>query len=342
MKAAVLSGTRQLEIKDVPIPEAGEGEVLINVKATAVCGTDVGIYKGEVPARLPVIQGHESVGVVAGAGPGAGDFRPGDRVIMNPAYFCGKCFYCRRGQYNLCGNGGLIGRDRDGSFAEYLVMRHTSLIRLPDSISMADATSLHAMAAILRGWERLEQTAPLEKGGIVVVIGLGAPGLLYTRMAALSGAGKVFAVTRSRWKLDIASDYGGIPVNPREEDIKKTILDATGGRGADLVVECAGNGRAFNQAIDLARPGGTVLSFGILHGLEGFDAYNLYYKELNIIGTRAMNTGGYRRAVALVDGGAFDLKPLITHSFSLDETEKFFKLTETDGGSALRMVCVHP
>lgn len=338
MKAAFLTEPGELTVCERPMPIPKAGEVLIRVKATAICGTDVSIYKGRVPAKYPVIQGHESVGEIVEVGEGVGGFQIGDPVIMNPAYFCGDCFYCQKGLYNLCEHGGLLGRDKDGTFAEYIAISSTALTLLPKNISFEDATTLQALATALRGWERLEAVEKVGPDSTVLVMGLGTPGLLFSRLAAMAGA-KVFSCTRSQWKLDIAQKFGAIPVNSTKENVVEIVKDATNGRGADFVIDSAGSVKTFQTAIEAARLAATILDFGFLHDLAGVDGYNIYFKELNIVGSRAMNNAGYKKAVELYKQGALDLSPLITDRFTLEETKENFDKMDAESGKHLRMVC---
>lgn len=338
MKAAFLKAPMDLDICERPMLVPTADEVLIRIKATAICGTDVSIYKGRVPAKYPVVQGHESVGEVMACGNRVTDFAPGDPVIVNPAYYCGNCFYCNKGLYNLCGSGGLLGRDKDGTFAEYISVSASTLTKLPKDISWEDATTLQALATALRGWERLQSVNPVDPGTTVLVLGLGTPGLLFSRLAVLAGA-QVFSCTRSQWKLDIAANYGATPINSSTENVVEIIKAATEGRGADFVIDSAGSNKTFQMALDAARPGASILDFGLLHDMAGVDGYNYYFKELNIFGTRAMNDAGYKKAVELYRSGKLDLKPLITDRFTLEETQENFEKMDTESGKHLRMVC---
>ena len=333
----MLYDSKRLLVNEVPTPVLQENEVLVKIKATAICGTDVSIYKGDIiPKLYPVIQGHESAGIIAELGTSVTGLAKGNPVIINPAYFCAECFYCQRELYNLCSSGGLLGRDCDGTFAEYAAVPAQGIIKLPENISFEDASTLQALATALRGWDRIDGVRPVGPEDTVAVIGLGAPGLLFTRLAVLAGA-QVFSCGRTQYKLDIAQNYGGIPVNPNESDLKTLILDATEGRGADIVIESAGNAHTFGQALDVARPGASVLAFGIHRVI--YDAYDFYFKELTVLGTRAMNNAGYHRAVALYNEGALDLSPMITHRFTLDELQDNFEKLDKEPGTHLRMVC---
>lgn len=338
MKAAVLTGPYQLKIEEVPKPEVKPGYVLVNVKASAICGTDVGIYKGKVATRLPVIQGHESTGQVVEVGAGVKDLKVGDRIVLNSVIFCRQCSYCYSGQSNLCPNGGLMGREVDGTFAEYVAVPEFNAIKIPDCISYEEGTNLIALATVFLSHDKISITP----GQSVAVIGQGAAGLLQTRVSVLSGADPVFAVTRSQWKLDIAGKYGAIPVNAGKVDPVQYLMKATGGRGVDLAIESVGSSATLRQAMDVVRPGGTVLCFGISPAsMDNFNGYAMYFKELKLVGSRGMSHQAFALAIKAVESGKLDGKPLITHRFPLDRVKDAIDLVDQKPGDVLRAVIEH-
>ena len=335
MKAAILRAPYKLRIEDVPRPAVPRGHVLVRVKATAVCGTDVGIYNGKVAARLPVIQGHESTGVVAEMGEGASDLKVGDRVVLNSVIFCRHCALCYSGKVNLCPNGGLMGREVDGTFADYVCVPDFNAIRIPNSISHEDGTGLIALATVFQAHEKLSITP----GQSVAVIGQGAAGLLHTRVSVVSGAEPVFAIERDQWKLDIAEGFGATPIVAGEADSVAAVIAATGGVGADIVIESVGIGSTLRQAMQMVRPGGTVLCFGILPAhVDAFDGYAMYFKQLTLLGSRGMAPDNFASAIAIVESGRLDLGPFITHRFSLEQTKEALDLVDNESGTTLRVV----
>ncbi len=335
MKAAVLHTPYDLRIEDVQDPPVEAGHVIVRVHATAICGTDMGIYKGKTKTRLPRILGHESTGTVAEAGEGVRDLEVGDRVVLNSVIFCRHCPMCFSGRVNLCPNGGLMGREVEGTFAEYAVVPDFNAIKIPDGISHEDGTSLIALATVFQSQQKIH----IAPGASVAVIGQGPAGLLQTRISFLRGARPVVAVSRSGWKLDLAERFGGTAVDAADGDPVGAILDATGGLGADVVIECVGNGGTLSQALRMVRPGGTVLCFGTMPELiDGFPGYLVYFKELSLVGSRGMTPNDFRSAIDVVEGGGLDLKPLITHRFSLQQTKEAFDLVDAEPGKALRVV----
>jgi len=336
VKAAVLRGPYNLTVEEVPRPGIRPGEVIVKVKATAVCGTDVGIYTGKVPIpNLPVIQGHESTGEIVECGEGVTDLTIGDRVVLNSVIFCRHCAYCYTGQVNLCLNGGLMGRELDGTFAEYVAVPDYSCIKIPDCVSYEDGTSLIALSTVFHSHEKIRITP----GETVAVIGQGAAGLLQTRLAVISGAEPVFAITRSQWKLDIAEKFGATIINADKVDPVGAVKEATGGLGVDLAIESVGSSATLRQAMDMVRPGGTVLFFGIAPAvMDSFNGYAMYYKEIKIIGSKGMTPKDFHRGIKVLESGKMDLHTLITHRFDLDHVKDALDLVDQRPGDALRVV----
>lgn len=336
MKAAVLRGPYDLIVEEVPRPKVQPGFVVVNVKATAICGTDVGIYKGKVvPPKLPVIQGHESTGEIVEVGPDVTDLKVGDRVVLNSIIFCRHCAYCYAGKVNLCPNGGLMGREVDGTFAEYVAVPDYNCIKIPDTLSYEDGTSLIALATVFRSHEKID----IIPGETVAVIGQGAAGLLQTRMSVIRGAEPVFAITRSQWKLDIAEKYGAKIINAGKMDPVAAVKEATGGLGVDLAIESVGSGATLHQAMDMVRPGGTVLFFGIAPAsMDDFNGYAMYYKEIKLIGSKGMVPKDFHTGIKLAASGKMDLHDLITHRFDLDHVKDALDLVDKRPGEALRVV----
>jgi L-iditol 2-dehydrogenase len=308
----------------------------VNVKATAVCGTDVGIYNGKIGVpRLPVVQGHESTGEIVEVGPDVNDFKVGDRVVLNSLIFCRHCSYCYAGKVNLCLYGGLMGREVDGTFAEYVAVPDYNCIKIPDSISYEDGTGLIALATVFRSHEKIHITP----GDTVAVIGQGGAGLLQTRLSVISGADPVFAVARSGWKLDLAETFGARIINAGVVDPVSAVREATGGLGVDLAIESVGASATLRQAMDMVRLGGTVLFFGIGPAvMDHFNGYAMYFKELKLIGSKGMVPQDFHRGIKVVESGNVDLHALITHCFDLDHVKDALDLVDKRPGEGLRVV----
>ncbi len=337
MKAAWLESPRTLRVLARPEPELPPDHVLVRVAATAICGTDVSIWAGKMPARIPLIPGHECTGVVEAAGADVARLKPGDRVVLDPLVHCGTCHYCARGLVNLCLKGGLRGREAPGTFAERVAVRETEAFAFPDRVSFAAATNFIGLYTVVYS----QRKAPYLPGGSVAVLGAGSTGLLHVQLARASGAASVIAVTRSRWKLEMAKKLGADHLVPAGEgDPVRAVLELTDGLGADVVVETAGAAQTMRQAYEMVRPGGAILQFGIgPKSVDGIPGQAYYFKDIAVIGSRAGLPEDFERAVRLVAGGRIDLEPLVTHRFPLDEIQRGFEFIEGGGdGGTLRAV----
>jgi threonine dehydrogenase-like Zn-dependent dehydrogenase len=191
------------------------------------------------------------------------------------------------------------------------------------------------LSTVFHSHDRIRMTP----GETAAVIGQGAAGLMQTRLTVIRGAEPVFAISRSQWKLDIAETFGAAIINAGKEDPVQAVKDATGGLGVDLAIESVGSGATLRQAMDMVRPGGTVLLFGIAPAaMDGFNGYAMYYKEINLIGSRGMTPKDFHRGIKVLESGKMDLHSLITHRFDLDHVRDALDLVDRRPGDALRVV----
>ena len=332
----VLKAPGRLALEEVARPSVHDGEILIRVTHSGLCGTDLKIYNGAIPVRCPLVMGHEIAGVVIESG--ASGLASGDRVVIDPVIYCGRCFHCRKGQTNLCPQGKLIGRDSDGGFAEYAAVPASQAFRLPDSITSAAAPLLQVATTCLHS----QRLTPLFAGESVAVIGLGVSGQLHVQIAKARGAGLVIGISRSRFKNETALALGADMAIEAGEGALDKVLDATGGRGADVVIESTGVMSAVGEAIRMARFGGQVLLFGIMSACEAaLPFYDLYFKELTLRNGRAAKAEDFADIVALVERGAMQLEPLITHRMALDQLEAAIGLVGDGAGRRLKIILDH-
>ena len=333
MKGMVLTAPKDVSARDVGQPAPGDGKTLVRVAKTGICGTDLKIYQGGIPVDYPRIMGHESVGKVVSGG----TLAPGTSVIVDPAYFCGTCFQCRNGQMHICPNGGLIGRDVDGGFAEYLVAPSDNVHALPDGMDVTHAPLIQPMTTCLHA-QRLAKIFP---GEAVIVIGLGVTGLLHVQLAKAHGAHPVIGITRSKWKRDLAEKLGAdLTIDPTA-DVKAQVIEATGDRGgADLVIESVGQLSIVAQAIDLVRIGGRILPFGILTVTEGeLPFYDLYFKEIQVVNARVAKPEDFPACIDFVQRGIVELGPLVTDVVPLMEMNTALDMLED--GKGIKIILDH-
>jgi 2-desacetyl-2-hydroxyethyl bacteriochlorophyllide A dehydrogenase len=336
MKAIILKAPSRLVLDEIARPAHNPGEVLVRVTHTGVCGTDLKIYNGSIPVPYPLVMGHEIAGEVVDGG--GGGVQPGERVIVDPFLHCGVCFQCRAGQTNLCPNGMLLGRDVNGGFAEYISVPATHVFRLPDTIDCRTAPLIQVMTTCLHA----QRLTKLFAGESVAVMGLGVSGQLMVQLAKARGANPVIGVSRSASKGELARRLGADVTLLAGEGVAEAVLDATDGRGADLVIESTGIPASIADAITLARTGGRLLLFGIITATEAaLPFYQLYFKELAVINARAAKGEDFAGCINLVQRGMVRLDPLVSHVLPLEKLETVIGMLSSDSDQRLKVILEH-
>ena len=337
MRAMVLRAPGDLVLDDVARPRQDASQVEVRVTHSGICGTDFKIFSGAIPVSYPRIMGHEMFGEVVDAG-GAGGLRPGDRVIIDPELYCGACFHCRIGQTHLCPNGMLVGRDTNGGFAEYLNAPASHVFHVPDAIDSRTAPMIQVLTTCLHAQRQID-IFPAES---VVVFGLGVTGQLHVQLAKARGASPVIGVTRSAEKRTLAETLGADLTFPGGDGAIDKVRDATEGRGADVVIETTGMLPSVAAAVKMARSGGRVLLFGIITATEGaLPFYDLYFKELSLIGARVAKGEDYPGSIALVERGTVRLEPLVSDVMPLEELRAAIGMLGSDSGQRMKIILDH-
>lgn len=337
MRAAVYLGPEKIELRMVPIPEPADGEILVKVRAATTCGTDVKTYRrGHPKFPPPFIFGHEFGGDVVKVGDGVQNFREGMRVTANVFAECGECFYCKRGQGNICAN--LVYNF--GAFAEYMIIP-ASIVRratfeIPAHIPYAHAALLEPLVTVVHGWHKVA----IRPGETVAIIGAGGPiSLMFIQLLLHSGAGRVIAVGHSATRLEVARTLGATHlVNAKEMDMVSAIHGLTDGYGADVVIECAGTKQTWETSVDIVRKGGRVLWFG---GLPGgarveIDAARVHYGEIDLLNMHGGTVGNAQEAFDLIVSGAVNVAPMLNGELPLEKVE--LALKKMIAGEVVKMV----
>jgi len=331
MQAMGLRAQGDVGLEQLDRPEAGPNRVLVRVTHSGICGTDLGIFSGRIPVKYPRVMGHE---IAAEVVEGGDSLKAGTRVLIDPAFNCGTCFVCKEGLFNLCPNGGLIGRDTDGGFAEYLAIPRKLVFPLPDSVENKNAPLIQVLTTCYHGQRRIK----IRPGDTVVVLGLGVGGQLHVQLAKAAGA-RVIGVARSAWKRGLAAKLGADIVLPSDATTVAQVKEATEGRGADVVIECTGKLPVLSDGIAMARPGATILLFGIMSAKEGaLPFYDLYFKELTVQNGRAAVGADFAPSIELAAQGKVQLDPLITHRLPITQANESMKMLEADVDGRMKII----
>jgi L-iditol 2-dehydrogenase len=324
MKAAVYMGPGRIDLKEVETPRAGPGEVLLRMRAAAVCGTDVRIYlRGQANVVPPHVTGHEICGEIAALGPGVDGYETGQRVTSVTSVGCGACPTCARGWTNMCPEARHIGYHFPGAFAEYMVVpapavAQGALLIAPGHLSDDAVALVEPLSCVINGQEPLHVGA----GDTVVVIGMGPIGTMHLLLARASGAARLIAVDVEPRRLDMAKGFGpDAVVDSSRADVVEEVKRLTGGRGADVVVVACGVKQAALQAVAMAAMKGRISFFAGFPKDDptiALDANVVHYRELAIHGAFASHRMQFERAMELAAEGRVDLDRLATHHFGLD------------------------
>ncbi|WP_228397709.1 galactitol-1-phosphate 5-dehydrogenase [Limnobaculum xujianqingii] len=327
MKAAVLHAPADLRVQDVPVPACADDEVLVQVKAAGICGSDLDRVMVTGTYRFPTIPGHEFSGVIAATGRKVTKFSPGDRVAVAPILPCFSCDFCQQGHYGQCNNYNYLGSRTDGGFAEYVAAPERNLVRLADNISYEHGAMVEPAAVTLHGVMR----AGIKAGDSVAVLGCGALGLFAIQFARILGATRIIATDIAEDKLALAQQVGATQViNSKTDDAVKAIL-ASG--AVDVTIETAGVAVTQVQALEVTQKHGKVLYLGTAHAdvtipPQVFE--HIIRNELTLLGAWNSFSAPFpgREWFAIIDyiqNGSLVMEPLITHTIKLEALPTFVK-----------------
>ena len=334
MKAVVkvAAGPGHVEMRDVPRPRPGTGEVLLEVGAAGVCGTDLHIFADEYPCRPPVILGHEFAGTVVELGSGVDRWQIGDRVVSTPfATVCGTCRYCTVGEFGLCEARLSYGSGVDGALAEYVAVRDSGLYRIPEHQDFIDASITEPLACVAKA---VFGIAALQSGEGVVILGPGPIGLLATQVARAGGARVALVGLRSdRERLQLGRRLGAAHAFHADDPaLPQQVNNALGPGGADVVFECSGAGDAFTLAMQLVRKQGRLIQIGLFGNAVESDLDLIVLKDLTVRGSFTSTPGSWERALDLIGSGQVDTGSLVSHVFPLEDWEAAFRCATNRGG----------
>jgi 2-desacetyl-2-hydroxyethyl bacteriochlorophyllide A dehydrogenase len=330
MMAVRLHSAGDLRFDEVPVPEPRDGEVLVKVWRSGICGTDLHIAKGTFPApNLPLTLGHEFSGTIAALGSSTGSLAANDNVVVDINIACGHCFFCRRGQKLFCPAVSQLGVHSSGGLAEYVVVPESNVYVLPESLSLDAAAYVEPLACAIHGQDRIG----IKSGERVLIIGGGPMGLAHIALAKLGGASNVIVSEPDPDRRAVAERLGADNVvSPFDSGFADKIADMTDGVGPDVVIEAVGSIPTYEAAISLVRRGGRVLAYGAAPQTASMSLrpFDIYSKELTIVGSYAGTYDTWPRAIELLASGRFDPALIVDSVRPLNEAIEAIRGLETD------------
>jgi len=346
MLAAVYHGPHDIRLEEVPLPQPGPGEAVMRVRAASVCATDLRIFNHghfKIPEGAVRILGHELAGEIVAVGEQVRYLTPGTRVAVAPNVGCGVCWECVQGNNNLCPDYDAFGITLDGGFAEYMLItapavQQGNVVEIPENLSFVEA----ALSEPLSCCYNAQQACRLAPGEKMVIIGAGPMGLMHIGLARNSGASQVIASEVQEARARQAAEFGAdLVVDPSKRDLKEAVLEATGGRGADVVIVAVGSAALQEQAVELAARRGRVNFFAGLAAGRDRACVNsnwIHYGQVTVTGTTGSNHHQYRQTVQMLASGQFSLQSLVTAMRPLREVEA--ALADAASGEQLKVVVV--
>ena len=331
---------KPLVMQEIPVPEPGDRDVLVRVRAAGICHSDVHYRAGVSPAYpLPLTLGHEVAGVVEFAGRGVKRLRPGDRVVLNYNVTCGDCYYCNSGHEQFCSSGKMIGHFTDGGYAYYIALPERGTLILPEEISFeqgatlmcASATALHAL-----------RKSRLQGGETLAVFGAGGLGMSAIQLGRVFGARDIYAVDINPIKLAMAASFGAIPINAQEGDPVRHLRDLTSGHGVEVAIEFIGLPQTMRQALLSLSPLGRAVIVGISGKPFEIDSYReLLGPEAELIGSNDHLLQELPLLIELARRGVLDLSKVVTRTVPLEAAAVNAALDDLERfGDAIRTVIV--
>ena len=336
MHAAVLYDQQDIRIVELPIPEPGEGEVVIKNVVSTTCGTDVKNYKRGYPLLKPPHPfGHEFSGVIAEVGKNApANLKVGQRVTANPVLFDNTCEYCDRGEVNICDNRPFYGTDLPGAFAKYMAIRATNIIPMPDDVTFTQGALLEPLCVAMNAVERVNP----QIGETAVVIGPGAIGLLMVALLKQARGIRKVIVTgldADAKRFKVAEQLGAITVNGSECDVVEKVKELTGGKGPECIFDAAGHWTVSEQAVQMVAKGGRIGITGLPAKPSSIPMTDIAMRQISIIGNRAYERKHWRQALSLLANG-LDISMISNMVIPLKDWRKGMEFIES--GEGLRVV----
>ena len=336
MRQEVMTKPKHIIFRDVPIPEVGPDQVLVKIKRIGICGSDIHVYHGTHPyTSYPVTQGHEVSGQIVKVGEYVKDLKEGQRVTIEPQVFCGRCYPCLHGKYNLCEHLKVMGFQTTGTASEYFAVDSSKITSIPDSMTYSEGAMLEPLSVTVHAAKRF----PDVKGAKAVVLGCGPIGILLIQSLKALGAEKVMATDISDKRLELAKTLGADKVvNTMKNDYAATLLETFGPDKADVIYECAGSDITMDQAIQNARKGSTIILVAVFGKKANVDLAKLNDSELDLNTSMMYRHEDFVDAIKFVEEGKVQLKPLQSAHFAFEDFPKAYEFIDNNRESTMKVI----
>ena len=338
MRAVILAGPNDFKAGQIETPRIGEGELLLQIKKAAICGTDIRILEGKKTkdVRYPSVIGHEMCGVIKEVGKKVQGFAVGEKVAIANVIPCHSCKSCLTGRENACLNRKALGYEFDGAFAEYVLIPEIALesgnvVKLPEHVSFAEGALIEPLACCIRGLHN----AGTGINDIVLIVGAGPIGLMHLQLSKIAGARKVIVSEPILSRRAKATKLGAdLVVDPTTENLQQIVMRETDGLGVDVIVVAIGVPQIVNSTIKLCRKGGTVNLFAGFAGTGEcmIEVNTIHYGEINVNGSTACKRQDYLDAAQMVIDRKVNLEELVTHTFKIEEFQQAYEMAKSGDG----------
>ena len=314
MLQEVMTAPGEIVFREIPRPEPAEDEVVVKIMKIGVCGSDIHVYHGKHPfTKYPVTQGHEVSGRIESIGSGVQGLTVGQKVTIEPQVYCGKCYPCRHGKYNLCEELKVMGFQTTGTASEYFAVKASKVTPLPETMTYNEGAMIEPLAVTVHAARRAGEIT----GKKIAILGAGPIGILLSQSVKAMGASEVLITDVSDFRLRLAADCGAdYAVNTRNSDFNEALIQSFGPDKADVIYDCAGNDVTINQAIRCARKGSQIILVAVFADLARADLAVLNDHELDLNTSMMYRHEDYLDAIRFVNEGKIHLRPLMSRHFA--------------------------
>jgi len=336
VKAAIWYGGEDVRVEEVPEPDAGAKDVLVQVKAVGICGSDLHAFEGISKRRVPpLLMGHEIAGEIADVGKDVERLQKKDRVVIYPVLSCGECEQCSSGNENICRNIRFMGLHVPGGFAEYIAVPADKCYNMPSALTFERACLTEPLSVAVH----VVNNVPIRANDTVLVVGAGVIGSMITQVVRLRSLGQIIVTDVLNSRLDLARKLGAdTTINSRERNVAEEVPKLTGGGGVDVSIEAVGIQSTVQQAQASVRKGGTIVGVGLLERNVEIDMMNLVSGELRMHGSYLYSDYDFRSSISLIARDRVNLQPYLTCILPLEDAQKGFKEMATNKENVLKVI----